>query len=61
MIIYEKNCLINITTNANRERKQINESRAFIYIYKAPKYQKKRKKKSEEQSKEKQQKRHDLV
>ena len=54
MIIYEKNCLIlghplNITTNVNRERKQINESQAFIYIYKAPKYQKKRKKKSEEQ------------
>ena len=39
----------------------MNESQAFIYIYKAPKYQKKRKKKSEEQSKEKQQKRHDLV
>ena len=49
MIIYEKNCLINITTNTNRERKQINESQAFIYIDKAPKYQKKRKKKSEEQ------------
>ena len=37
------------TTNANRERKQINESQAFIYSYKALKYQKKRKKKSEEQ------------
>ena len=60
MIIYEKNCLINITTNTNIERKQINESQAF-YIYKAPKYQKKRKKKSEEQYKKKHQKRHDLV
>ena len=58
MIIYEKNCLINITTNTNKERRQINESQAFIYIYKAPKYQKK---KSEEQYKEKCQERHDLV
>ena len=61
MIIYEKNCLINITTNTNRERKQINESQAFIYIYKAPNYQNKRKKKGEEQYKEKHPKRHDLV